>query len=86
MTSNTEILYADHWRTRAKAYLKAKILDRTERNKALQAIDTVTLPLYMARGTTLQCLKNLFIKKVVSAVSAVLKTDKYSTTIAMMKL
>lgn len=84
--TNTEILYADHWRNRAKAYLKAKILDRAERNKALQAIDTVTLPLYLARGTTLQGLKNLFIKKVVSAVSAVLKSDKYSTAITMMSL
>jgi len=84
--TNTEILYAEHWRTRAKAYLKMKILDRNERNKALQAIDGITLPLYLARGTTLQGLKNLFIKKVVSAVSAVLKSDKYSTTIAMMTL
>ena len=84
--SNTEILYAEHWRTRAKAYLKVKILDRNERNKALQAIDAVTLPLYLARGTTLQGLKNLFIKKVVSAVSAVLKSDKYSTAITMMSL
>lgn len=87
MVENTEMLQAHGWRARAKAYIKMKIIDGKDRINALKAVDGVKMPLYLARGGVSQeVLKDIFIKKVVSAVSNALDTEKYSTIIMGMRL
>ena len=84
---NTEILYADGWRARAKAFIKMKIINTKDRINALQAVDGVKMPLYLARGgVTQEVLKEIFVKKVASAVSHALDTNKYDTLIMGMRL
>ena len=84
---NTEILYADGWRARAKAFIKMKIINTKDRINALQAVEGVKMPLYLARGgVTQEVLKDIFVKKVASAVSHALDTNKYDTLIMGMKL
>ena len=84
---NTEILYADGWRARAKAYIKMKIIDGKDRILALHAVEGVKMPLYLARGgVTQEVLKDIFIKKVASAVAHALNTEKYSTIIMGIRL
>ena len=87
MVENTEMLQAKGWRARAKAYIKMKIIDVKDRINALKAVEGVKMPLYLARGGVSQeVLKDIFVKKVVSAVSNALDTDKYSTIIMGMRL
>lgn len=84
---NTEMLQAQGWRARAKAYIKMKIINSKDQLIALQAVDGVKMPLYLARGgVTQEVLKDIFVKKVVSAVSHALDTEKYSTIIMGLKL
>lgn len=87
MVENTEMLQAQGWRARAKAYIKMKIINSKDRINALKAVDGVKMPLYLARGGVSQeVLKDIFVKKVVSAVSHALDTEKYSTIIMGLKL
>lgn len=87
MVANTEMLQANGWRARAKAYIKMKIIDGKDRINALKAVDGVKMPLYLARGGVSQeVLKEIFVKKVASAVSHALDTEKYSTIIMGMRL
>ena len=84
---NTEILYADGWRARAKAYIKMKIIDSKDRLIALQAVEGVKMPLYLARGgVSPEVLKEIFVKKVVAAVVHALNTEKYNTIIMGIRL
>ena len=84
---NTEMFQAHGWRARAKAYIKMKIIDGKDRINALQAVEGVKMPLYLARGgVTQEVLKDIFIKKVASAVAHALDTEKYSTIIMGMRL
>ena len=84
---NTEMLQAHGWRARAKAYIKMKIIDGKDRILALRAVEGVKMPLYLARGGVSQeVLKEIFVKKVASAVSHALDTEKYSTIIMGMRL
>ena len=84
---NTEMLQANGWRARAKAYIKMKIINSKDRVNALKAVDGVKMPLYLARGGgTQEVLKDIFIKKVASAVAHALDTEKYSTIIMGMRL
>ena len=84
---NTEMLQAQGWRARAKAYIKMKIINGKDRINALQAIENVKMPLYLARsGVTQEVLKEIFVKKVASAVSNALDTNKYDTLIMGMRL
>ena len=84
---NTEMLQAQGWRARAKAYIKMKIINTKDRVNALKAVDGVKMPLYLARGGVSQeVLKEIFVKKVVSAVSHALDTEKYNTIIMGMRL
>ena len=87
MVENTEMLQAHGWRARAKAYIKMKIINSKDRLNALQAVDGVKMPLYLARGGVSQeVLKDIFVKKVASAVALALDTEKYSTLIMEIKL
>ena len=87
MVQNTEMLQAHGWRARAKAYIKMKIIDGKDRILALRAVEGVKMPLYLARGGVSQeVLKEIFVKKVVSAVSHALDTNKYDTLIMGMRL
>ncbi len=87
MVENTEMLQAHGWRARAKAYIKMKIINSKDRLNALQAVDGVKMPLYLARGGVSQeVLKDIFVKKVASAVAHALDTEKYSTLIMEIKL
>lgn len=87
MVENTEMLQANGWRARAKAYIKMKIIDDKDRILALRAVEGVKMPLYLARGGVSQeALKEIFVKKVASAVAHALDTDKYSTIIMGMRL
>ena len=87
MVENTEMLQANGWRARAKAYIKMKIINSKDRINALKAVDGVKMPLYLARGgVTQEVLKDIFIKKVVSAVAHALDTEKYNTIIMGMRL
>lgn len=84
---NTEMLQAQGWRARAKAYIKIKIINTKDRINALQAVENVKMPLYLARGgVTQEVLKEIFVKKVASAVSHALDTNKYDTLIMGMRL
>ncbi len=84
---NTEMFQAHGWRARAKAYIKMKIIDGKDRINALQAVEGVKMPLYLARGgVTQEVLKDIFIKKVASAVAHALDTEKYNTIITGMRL
>ena len=84
---NTEMLQAQGWRARAKAYIKMKIINGKDLINALQAIENVKMPLYLARGgVTQEVLKEIFVKKVASAVSNALDTNKYDTLIMGMRL
>ena len=84
---NTEMLQAHGWRARAKAYIKMKIIDGKDRILALRAVEGVKMPLYLARGGVSQeVLKDIFVKKVVSAVAHALDTNKYDTLIMGIKL
>ncbi len=84
---NTEMLQANGWRARAKAYIKMKIINSKDRVNVLKAVDGVKMPLYLARGgVTQEVLKDIFIKKVASAVAHALDTEKYSTIIMGIKL
>ena len=84
---NTEMLQAQGWRARATAYIKMKIINSKDQLIALQAVDGVKMPLYLARGGgTQEVLQDIFVKKVVSAVSHALDTEKYSTIIMGLKL
>ena len=84
--SNAEVLQAKGWRARASAFIKSKIINNQHSILALQAIDKIKMPLHLAMGSTPDELKNKFIKKVISAVTTALNTDKYSTVIASMQL
>lgn len=87
MVENTEMLQAQGWRARAKAYIKMKIINSKDRLIALKAVEGVKMPLYLARGGVSQeVLKDIFVKKVVSAVAHALDTEKYSTIIMGMRL
>lgn len=87
MVENTEMLQANGWRARAKAFIKMKIINSKDRINALKAVDGVKMPLYLARGGVSQeVLKDIFVKKVASAVSHALDTNKYDTLIMGMKL
>ena len=87
MVQNTEMLQAQGWRARAKAYIKMKIINTKDCINALKAVDGVKMPLYLARGgVTQEVLKDIFIKKVASAVSHALDTEKYNTIIMGMRL
>lgn len=87
MVENTEMLQANGWRARAKAFIKMKIINSKDRINALKAVDGVKMPLYLARGGVSQeVLKEIFVKKVVSAVSHALDTNKYDTLIMGMRL
>ena len=84
---NTERFQAQGWRARAKAYIKMKIINSKDRLIALKAVEGVKMPLYLARGGVSQeVLKDIFVKKVVSAVSNALDTNKYDTLIMSMRL
>ncbi len=84
--SNTEIMQIKGWRARACAFIKIKIINSQDRILALQAVEKIKMPLHLAMGSTPDELKNKFIKKVISAVTTALNTDKYSTVIASMQL
>ena len=87
MVENTEMLQANGWRARAKAFIKMKIINSKDRINALKAVDGVKMPLYLARGGVSQeVLKDIFVKKVASAVSHALDTNKYDTLIMGMRL
>lgn len=87
MVENTEMLQANGWRARAKAFIKIKIINSKDRLIALQAVENVKMPLYLARGgVTQDVLKEIFVKKVVLAVSHALDSEKYSTLIMGIKL
>lgn len=87
MVENTEMLQAQGWRARAKAFIKMKIINGKDRINALQAVDRVKMPLYLARGGVSQeVLKEIFVKKVASAVAHALDTDKYNTLIMGIRL
>lgn len=87
MVQNTEMFQAQGWRARAKAYIKMKIINSKDRINALKAVDGVKMPLYLARGGVSQeVLKEIFVKKVASAVAHALDTEKYSTIIIGMRL
>ena len=87
MVQNTEMLQANGWRARAKAFIKMKVINGKDRIKALKAVEGVKMPLYLARGGVSQeVLKEIFVKKVVSAVSHALDTNKYDTLIMGMRL
>ena len=87
MVENTEMLQAQGWRARAKAYLKMKIINSKDRVNALKAVEGVKMPLYLARGVVSQeVLKDIFVKKVASAVAHALDTNKYDTLIMGIKL
>lgn len=87
MVENTEMLQANGWRARAKAFIKMKIINSKDRINALKAVDGVKMPLYLARGGVSQeVLKEIFVKKVVSAVSHAVDTNKYDTLIMGMRL
>ena len=87
MVENTEMLQAQGWRARAKAYIKMKIINSKDRILALRAVEGVKMPLYLARGGVSQeVLKEIFVKKVASAVSHALNTNKYDTLIMGMRL
>ena len=87
MVENTEMLQANGWRARAKAYINMKIINGKDRVNALKAVEGVKMPLYLARGDVTQdVLKEIFVKKVVAAVAHALDTDKYSTIIMGMRL
>lgn len=87
MVENTEMLQAQGWRARAKAFIKMKIINSKDRLIALQAVENVKMPLYLARGGVSQdVLKDIFVKKVVSAVAHALDTNKYDTLIMGIKL
>ena len=87
MVENTEMLQAHGWRARAKAYIKIKIINSKDRLTALKAVEGVKMPLYLARGGVSQeVLKEIFVKKVASAVSHALDTNKYDTLIMGMRL
>lgn len=87
MVENTEMLQAQGWRARAKAFIKIKIIDTKDRINALKAVEGVKMPLYLARGGVSQdVLKEIFVKKVASAVAHALDTEKYSTIIMGMRL
>ena len=87
MVENTEMLQANGWRARAKAFIKMKIINSKDRINALKAVDGVKMPLYLARGGVSQeVLKEIFVKKVVSAVAHALDTEKYNTIIMGMRL
>ena len=87
MVENTEMLQAHGWRARAKAYIKMKIINGKDRLIALKAVEGVKMPLYLARGGVSQeVLKEIFVKKVASAVVHALDTEKYSTIIMGIKL
>ena len=84
---NTEMLPAQGWRARAKAYIKMKIINTKDRVNALKAVDGVKMPLYLARGgVTQDVLKEIFVKKVVAVVAHALDTEKYSTLIMGIRL
>ena len=77
MVENTEMLQANGWRARAKAFIKMKIINSKDRINALKAVDGVKMPLYLARGGVSQeVLKEIFVKKVASAVAHALDTEK----------
>lgn len=81
------MLQAQGWRARAKAYIKMKIINTKDRIIALKAVEGVKMPLYLARGgVSPEVLKNIFVKKVASAVSHALDTEKYNTIIMGMRL
>lgn len=87
MAGNTEILQAHGWRARAKAYINMKVINTKDRINALKAVEGVKMPLYLTRGGVSQeVLKEIFIKKVVSAVAHALDTEKYNTLIMGIKL
>ena len=87
MVQNTEMLQAQGWRARAKAFIKMKIINGKDRVNALKAVENVKMPLYLARGGVSQdVLKDIFVKKVASAVSHALDTEKYNTIIMGMRL
>ena len=87
MAGNTEILQAYGWRARAKAYINMKVINTKDRINALKAVEGVKMPLYLTRGGVSQeVLKEIFIKKVVSAVAHALDTEKYNTLIMGIKL
>lgn len=87
MVQNTEMLQAHGWRARAKAYLKMKIINGKDRLIAIKAVEGVKMPLYLARGGVSQeVLKEIFVKKVASAVAHALDSEKYSTIIMGMRL
>lgn len=87
MVENTEMLQANGWRARAKAFIKIRIIDTKDRINALKAVEGVKMPLYLARGgVSPEVLKEIFVKKVVSAVAHALDTEKYSTIIMSMRL
>ena len=87
MVENTEMLQANGWRARAKAFIKINIINSKDRLIALQAVEGVKMPLYLARGGVSQeVLKDIFVKKVASAVAHALDTEKYSTLIMEIKL
>lgn len=87
MVENTEMLQANGWRARAKAFIKMKIINSKDRINALKAVDGVKMPLYLARGGVSQeVLKEIFVKKVASAVAHALDTEKYNTLIMGIRL
>lgn len=87
MVENTEMLQAQGWRARAKAFIKIKIINSKDRIIALKAVDGVKMPLYLARGGVSQeVLKEIFVKKVASAVAHALDTEKYNTLIMGIRL
>ncbi len=87
MVENTEMLQAQGWRARAKAYINMKIINGKDRVNALKAVEGVKMPLYLARGGVSQeVLKDIFVKKVASVVAHALDTNKYDTLIMGIKL
>ena len=87
MAENKEMLQANGARARSKAYINIKIINGKYRINALKAVDGVKMPLYLARGGVSQeVLKDIFVKKVVSAVSHALDTENYNTIITGMTL
>ena len=80
--TNTQIAQIKGWKARASALIKTIILIQKERLLALQAVEGLTFPLHQAMGKNIDELKNMFIKKVINAVSNVLESEKYSTVIA----
>lgn len=64
MVENTEMLQAQGWRARAKAYINMKIINGKDRVNALKAVEGVKMPLYLARGGVSQeVLKDIFVKR-----------------------